>query len=57
MTYEEYYMGAKTLKELEGMITDDIATAMLISCDDRVKVIAEAGEKVANLKFGGVKDD
>lgn len=55
MTYEESYMEAKTLKELESMITDDIATAMLIGSDDRVKVIVEVGEKVANLKFGGDK--
>lgn len=51
MTYEESYMKCKTLKELEDEMRNDIAVAYTIGNLDRLKVIKEIGEKVANLKF------
>ena len=50
MTYREAYMQCKTLKELEDMVDNDIKMAMLIN-SDRVIVIKEEAEYVANLKF------
>ena len=50
MTYEEAYMKCETLEELENEIKKDVSIAMLIN-PDRLKVIKEVGERVANLKF------
>lgn len=50
MTYKEAYMNCETLKELEEMVADDIKTAMWLN-PDRIKVIKEVAEEVANLKF------
>lgn len=50
MTYKESYMKCKTLEELIKEVKSDIATAYIIN-PDRFKVIKEAFEEVANLKF------
>lgn len=51
MTYEEAYMKAETLKELEEMVKHDIAVAKMFGLTDRFDVIAKTCEEVANLKF------
>ena len=51
MTYEEAYMKAETLKELEEMVKHDITVAKMFGLTDRFDIIAETCEKVANLKF------
>lgn len=56
MTYEEAYMKAETLKELEEMVKHDITVARMFGLTDRFDVIAETCEKVANLKFKEMKD-
>ena len=55
MTYEEAYMKAKTLKELEEMVQHDITVAKMFGLTDRFEVIAKTCEKVANLKFKETK--
>lgn len=50
MTYKEAYMNCSTLEELEKMVKSDVSVAMLINTD-RIKVIKEVAEEVANLKF------
>lgn len=50
MTYEESYLKCNTLKELQEEVKADIIIAQKIN-PDRLKVIKEASEKVANLKF------
>lgn len=56
MTYEEAYMKAETLKELEEMVKHDITVAKMFGLTDRFEVIKETCEKVANLKFKEMKD-
>ena len=52
MTYREAYMKCETLKELEEEVKHDIFVARaMIGNPDRVKVIIESAEEVANLKF------
>lgn len=51
MTYEESYMKCKTLEELEKEINSDLIIAKIYGSEDRIKLIKEIGEKVANLKF------
>ena len=52
MTYKESYMQCETLKELEEEMKHDIFIAMtMYGNTDRVKVIVESAEEVANLKF------
>lgn len=53
MTYKEAYMNCETLKELEEMVADDIKTAMWLNLD-RIKVIKEVAEEIANLKFNKI---
>jgi len=43
-------MQCNTLAELEKAIQNDIAIAIIIN-PDRVKIIKQVGEEVANLKF------
>ena len=52
MTYKESYMKCETLKQLEEEVKHDIFVARLvIGNPDRVKVIIQSAEEVANLKF------
>ena len=51
MTYEESYMKCETLEELEKEIKSDLAIAVMYGSEDRIKIIKEIGEKVANLRF------
>jgi len=50
MTYKEAYMKCDTLKELTSMVEKDIKTALWLNAD-RIPIIKEAAEEVANLKF------
>jgi len=50
MTYETAYRSCKTKEELEAMIKKDISIALLFN-KDRLEVIKEVGERVANEKF------
>jgi len=50
MTYKEAYMSCETLEELRDMVSSDISVAMMINTD-RIGVIKDAAEEVANLKF------
>lgn len=50
MTYEESYRKCKTLNELRNEVVNDLVIAKMIN-DDRIPVIKEAAEKVANEKF------
>ena len=51
MTYREAYMKCNTLSELETMVKKDIVTAKLLGSSDRIQVIKDTAEEVANLKF------
>jgi len=51
MTYREAYMECETLEDLRDMVSSDIATAFMINTD-RIGVIKDVAEEVANLKFG-----
>lgn len=50
MTYEESYRKCKTLDELRKEVVNDLAIAIMIN-GDRIPVIKETAEKVANEKF------
>ena len=50
MTYEESYRKCKTLEELRCEVVNDLTIAKMIN-DDRIPVIKEAAEKVANENF------
>ena len=50
MTYEESYKKCKTLEELRCEVVNDLTIAKMIN-SDRIPVIKEAAEKVANEKF------
>jgi len=50
MTYYEAYMKCETLEELEEMVKNDLLVAKFINTD-RIEIIKENCEKVANLKF------
>ncbi len=56
MTYEESYMKCKTLQELEDTVQRDVIMAGIIGNPDRLKVIKQSAEKVANLKFKEEKE-
>lgn len=51
MTYREAYMKCNTLSELETMVKKDIVAVKLLGSSDRIKVIKDTAEEVANLKF------
>lgn len=52
MKYKESYMRCETLKELEEEVKHDIFVATtMIGNPDRVKIIVQSAEEVANLKF------
>ena len=51
MTYREAYMKCNTLSELETMVNKDIVAVKLLGSSDRIKVIKDMAEEVANLKF------
>jgi len=52
MTYKESYMKCENLKELEEEVKHDIFVARAVIVNpDRVKVIIQSAEEVANLKF------
>ena len=58
MTYKESYMKCNTLKELEDEVKHDIFVAeTMIGNSDRVKVIVQSAEEVANLKFKENEND
>lgn len=50
MTYEESYRKCKTLDELRKEVVSDLTIAKMIN-GDRIPVIKEAADKVANEKF------
>lgn len=50
MTYYESYLKCNTLEELEKEVNSDIIIAQKLN-PDRLKIIKEAAEKVANEKF------
>ena len=52
MTYKESYEKCKTLQELEDEVQRDIIMAGIIN-PDRVKIIKQTAEEVANRKFKG----
>lgn len=51
MTYREAYMKCNNLSELETMVKKDIVAVKLLGSFDRIKVIKDTAEEVANLKF------
>lgn len=51
MTYREAYMKCNTLSELETMVKKDIVAVKLLGSFDRIQVIKDSAEEVANLKF------
>lgn len=51
MTYREAYMKCNTLSELETMVKKDIDVVKLLGSFDRIQVIKDSAEEVANLKF------
>ena len=51
MTYREAYMKCNSLEELEKAVNHDIFVAQFMGSEDRMKVIKESAEEVANLKF------
>lgn len=52
MTYKESYMKCENLKELEEEVKHDIFVARAVIVNpDRVRVIIQSAEEVANLKF------
>ena len=51
MTYREDYMNSKTLKELEDKVNSDLIIARMINSEDRIKIIKQTAEEVANMKF------
>lgn len=51
MTYREAYMKCNTLSELETMVKKDIVAVKLLGSSDRIKVIKDTADEVANLKF------
>ena len=53
MTYKETYEKYKTLQELEKEVQNDISVAITIGNLDRVKIIKQTAEEVANRKFKG----
>ena len=55
MTYKESYMKCNTLEELTEEVKKDIHIAKILlgNNPDRIKVIKESAEEVANEKFGG----
>lgn len=53
MTYKESYEKCKTLQELEDEVQRDIIMAGIIGNPDRVKIIKQTAEEVANRKFKG----
>lgn len=53
MTYRESYERCKTLQELEDEVQRDIIMAGIIGNPDRVKIIKQTAEEVANSKFKG----
>lgn len=53
MTYKESYEKCKTLQELEDEVQRDIIMAGIIGNPDRVKIIKQTAEEVANIKFKG----
>lgn len=53
MTYKESYEKCKTLQELEKEVQNDISVAITIGNLDRVKIIKQTAEEVANRKFKG----
>ena len=53
MTYKESYEKCKTLQELEKEVQNDISVAITIGNLDRVKIIKQTAEEVANIKFKG----
>lgn len=50
MTYKESYMKCNTLEELRREVESDIKIAYIIN-PDRLPIIKEVAEEVANLKF------
>jgi hypothetical protein len=53
MTYKECYEKCKTLQELKKEVQNDISVAIIIGNLDRVKIIKQTAEEVANRKFKG----
>lgn len=53
MTYKESYEKCKTLQELEDEVQRDIIMAGIIGNPDRIKIIKQEAEEVANIKFKG----
>lgn len=53
MTYKESYEKCKTLQELEDEVQRDIIMAGIIGNPDRIKIIKQTTEEVANRKFKG----
>lgn len=51
MTYEESYKKCKTLENLRQEVISDLSIAMMYNSQDRIKIIKESAEKVANEKF------
>lgn len=51
MTYKEAYMKCNSLEELEKAVNHDVFVARFMGSEDRMKVIKESAEEVANLKF------
>lgn len=51
MTYKEAYMKCNSLAELEKAVNHDVFVAQMLGSKDRMKVIKETAEEVANLKF------
>lgn len=52
MTYREKYLKCETKEQLEKMVEDDVFTAVILGGNpDRIKVIKEEAEDVANIKF------
>lgn len=53
MTYKESYEKCTTLQELEKEVQSDISVAITIGNLDRIKIIKQTAEEVANRKFKG----
>ena len=51
MTYKESYEKCNTLEELRQEVVSDMATAITLGSLDRLNVIKERAEEVANAKF------
>ena len=56
MTYEESYRKCETLEELRNEVVSDISIAITIGNTDRIAIIKESAEKVANERFGDSLD-